>query len=80
MLNEYPQEFADSIMKPSRSKHPSSDKIYKGTVIIPYIKNISEKFRHTGHCFRVRTIFKNKYTLRGTLMKTGPVRDAQHPM
>jgi hypothetical protein len=77
MLNEHPQELADSIMKPSRSKHSSSDKIYKGTVIISYIKNISEKFGHTGHCFSVRTIFKTKHTLCGTLMKTGLVRDAQ---
>jgi hypothetical protein len=31
MLNEYPHEFVDSIMKPSRSKRPSSDTICQGT-------------------------------------------------
>jgi hypothetical protein len=35
------------------------------------------KIRHTGNCFSVRTIFRTKYTLSGTVMKTGPVRDAQ---
>jgi hypothetical protein len=40
MLNEYPQEFVDSTMKPLRSNCPS-DTIYQGTVIIPYVKGIS---------------------------------------
>jgi hypothetical protein len=75
-LNEYPQEFADSMIKPSRSNRPS-DTTYQGTVIIQYVKGISEKFRCTGNRFNVRTIFNTKYTLRGTLMKTEPVTDAQ---
>jgi hypothetical protein len=44
---------------------------------IPYVKGISEKFRRTGNSFNIRSIFKSKHTLRGTLTKTGPVRDAQ---
>jgi hypothetical protein len=55
MLNEYPQEFGDSIMKLSGSNHPSSNTTYQGTVIIPYIKGISEKFRCIGKHFNVRT-------------------------
>jgi hypothetical protein len=75
MLNEYPQIF-DSIIKPLRSNYPSSDTIYQGIVIIPYVKDIFKKFRCTGNHFNVRTIIKlNKNC--GTLMKTGPVRDAQ---
>jgi hypothetical protein len=49
LLNEYPQEFVDSSMKPSRSNCPSSDTIYQGTVIIPQVKGISEKFRCIGN-------------------------------
>jgi hypothetical protein len=64
-------------MKPSARYRPSSDRVYQGTVVIPYVKGISEKFRHIGNRFDLRTIFKTKHTLRGTLMKTGPVRDAQ---
>jgi hypothetical protein len=63
-------------MKPSRSNCPS-DATYQGSVLIPYITGTSEKFRRIGKRFNVRTIFKSKHTLRGTLMKTGPVRDAQ---
>jgi hypothetical protein len=78
MPHEYPQEFVGSIMKPSRSNRPSSDSTtYQGTVIIPYVKGISEKFRRIGNRFNVRAIFESKHTLRGTVMKTGPVRDAQ---
>jgi hypothetical protein len=56
-------------MKPLRNNHPS-DTIYQVTINIPYIKGISEKFRHIGNCFSVRITFK-------TVMKSGPVRDAQ---
>jgi hypothetical protein len=63
-------------MKPLRSNCPSPDTIYQGTVI-PYVKGISEKFRCTGNHFNVRTILKTKHILCGTLMKTGPARDAQ---
>jgi hypothetical protein len=38
MLNEYPQEFVDSIMNPLRSNRPYSDIIYQVTAIIPYVK------------------------------------------
>jgi hypothetical protein len=77
ILNEYPQEFVTSIMKPLRSNRPSSETTYQGTVIIPYVKGISKKFRHTGNHFNVRAIFITKYKLLGTLMKTGPVIDTQ---
>jgi hypothetical protein len=77
MLNEYPKEFADSLIKPSRSNRPSSDTIYCCTVIIPYVKGIFEKMRHIGNHSNLRIIFKTKHKLHGTLIKTGPVRDAQ---
>jgi hypothetical protein len=76
MLNEYPQEFVDSIIKPSRSNYPSYT-IYQGTVIIPYVKGITDKLRHIGNHFNVRIIFKTEHVLCGTLTKTGLVRDAQ---
>jgi hypothetical protein len=69
MLNEYLKESTDFVMKPSGSNHPSSDTIYQGTLIIPYIKGIYKIFRCTGNRSNVRTIFKTKHTLRGTLIK-----------
>jgi hypothetical protein len=77
MLNEYPKEFANSAMKPLAINRPTSDRVYQGTVIIPYVTGTSEKFRHIGNHFNLKTIFKTKHTLHGTMMKTGPVRDAQ---
>jgi hypothetical protein len=77
MLNEYPKEFVDSVMKPLVRNHPTSDTVYQGTVVIPYVKSISEKFRHIGNHFSLRTIFKTKHALRWTMMETGPDRDAQ---
>jgi hypothetical protein len=76
MLNEYPQEFIDSIMKSYRSNCPSSQ-YNRAWSNIPYVRGISEKFRCTGNHFNVRFIFKTKHTLHGTLGKTGLVRDVQ---
>jgi hypothetical protein len=44
MLSEYPQEFVDSIMKPSRSNRPSPNTVHQGTVIFPHVKGMSENF------------------------------------
>jgi hypothetical protein len=63
-------------MKPSTRNSPS-DTIYQGTVIIPYVNGISGKFRRIGNRFNLRTISKTKHILRGILMKTGLLRDAQ---
>jgi hypothetical protein len=64
MLNEYPEESVDSVIKPSARNHPSSDTVYQGTVVIPYVRDISEKFRCIGNHVNLRTIFKTKYTIR----------------
>jgi hypothetical protein len=77
MLNEIPQHFVGSVMKPSTRNRPSSDTIYENTVIPPYVKGFFEKFGSIGKLFSVRTTFKTKHTLHGTLMKAGRVRDAQ---
>lgn len=61
MPNEYPQEFDDSIIKPSRSNRPS-DKTCQGAVIIPYVKDSSEVFRRILNRLHNMTIFKTKYT------------------
>jgi hypothetical protein len=57
---------------------PSSDKIYQGNGVIPYVQGISEIFRNTGNHFNIRTIFKTNPTLRGPLKENGPVRDIQY--
>jgi hypothetical protein len=64
-------------LKPFRSNCPFSDAVYQGTVIIPFVKDIFEKFRLIGNLFNVRTVFKIKYTFCMTLMETATVRDAQ---
>jgi hypothetical protein len=46
-----------------------------GSVYIPYVKGVSEKFRRIGNRYSIRTIFKTKHTLRSSLMKTRPERD-----
>jgi hypothetical protein len=47
MLNEYPQHFIDSIVKPSRSNCTLGG-TYHGMVLIPYVWGVSEKFKCLG--------------------------------
>jgi hypothetical protein len=42
------------------------------SVYIPYVKDVSEKFKRIGNRYNIRTIFKTKHTLRNSLMKTRP--------
>jgi uncharacterized protein (UPF0335 family) len=63
-LNGYPHSFIDSVMKSRNNSNPSTDKVPHSTVVIPYVKGISEKFRRIGHRYNIRTIFKTKHTLR----------------
>jgi hypothetical protein len=41
------------------------------------VKGISDKFKRIGNRYNIRTIFKTKYTLRNTLMRTRPMSDPQ---
>jgi hypothetical protein len=66
MLSEYPKESVDSVMKPATRNRSSSDKIYQGSIIIPYVKGTSEKFIRIGNRFNLRIILKNKHALRGS--------------
>jgi hypothetical protein len=77
IFNGYPQHFIDSIIKPGRSNLPSSNRTYHGTVITPYVMSIPEKFQSIRNCINVSTISKNKHTLHATMMKNGPVQNAQ---
>jgi hypothetical protein len=71
------QRFTDFVIKPGNGNRPSSGKTDHSTVVIPYLKGISEKFRSIGNSFKVMIIFNTKHTFGGALMKAAPVRDAQ---
>jgi hypothetical protein len=48
-----------------------------GSVYIPYVKGISEKFKCIWNRYNIRTIFKTKHALRSSLVKTRPERGLQ---
>jgi hypothetical protein len=77
MLNEYLKEFVDSVMKLSRSSRPSSGKIHQGTIRILYVR-VSPRNSDALETVSISgPFYKTKHTLRGALMKTVPVGDAQ---
>jgi hypothetical protein len=45
ILSEYSQEYITSIFNASSSSHHYSKCTYKGTVIIPHVEGISDKFK-----------------------------------
>jgi hypothetical protein len=71
----YPQGFIDSVVKSKGSSRLSEEQKPLGSVYIPYIKSVLEKFRRLGTHYNIRTIFKSKHTLRSSHMKTRPERD-----
>jgi hypothetical protein len=77
MNNGYPRHFIDSVIKSGGNDRPPPDRTPHGTVVIPYVRGISEKFRRIRNRYNIRTIFKTKRSLRGTVMTTRPDRDAQ---
>lgn len=41
----------------------------------PYVKGVSEKFKHIGIWFNVRTVFKTKQILCGAFMRSGGITE-----
>jgi hypothetical protein len=76
-LNGYPQSFIDSVINSKGSSHQNTEENPLGSVHIPYVKGVSEKFERIGNRYNIRTIFKTKHKLRSSLMKNRPERDPQ---
>jgi hypothetical protein len=73
--NGYPQGFIDSVINSKGSSRLNEEQKPLGSVYIPYVKGVSEKFKRIGNRYNIRKIFKTKHTLRSSLMKTRPERD-----
>jgi hypothetical protein len=53
-----------SILKNSKgSSHPNTEEKPLGSVYIPYVKGVSEKFKRIGNQYNIRMIFKTKHKL-----------------
>ena len=63
--------------KTSRKPNPSTGKFLGAGVVIPYIKGLSEQYRHTLTKYKVRDFFKGTSTMRSLFMHpTDPIPDA----
>jgi hypothetical protein len=76
-LNGYPQGFIDSVINSEGSSRPKQEEKPLGSVYIPYVKGVSEKFKRVGNRYNIRTIFRTKHTLRSSLMNTRPKIEPQ---
>jgi hypothetical protein len=71
-LNGYPQGFIDLVIN---SKNKEKNPL--GSLYIPYVKGISEKFKRTGNRCNIRRIFRTKHTLTSSPVKIRPERNQQ---
>jgi hypothetical protein len=79
-LNGFPLKIINSVINNTGGKKRLRNDVKPiGSVVILYVKGISDKFKRIGNRY-IRTIFKTKYTLRNTLMGTRPKSDpkSQH--
>ena len=65
--------------KANKKPNPSTVKFIEGArVVIPYVKGLSEQYRHILAKYRVRVFFKGTSTIKSLLMHTKvPIPDAQ---
>jgi hypothetical protein len=71
-LSCYPQGFIGLVIKSKNGSHPNKEENTLGSVRIPYVRGVSEKFKHIGNRYNIRTIFKTKHTFRSSLIKNRP--------
>jgi hypothetical protein len=76
-LNGYPQGLIDSVINSKDSSRQNKEQKPLGSVYIPHVKGVSEKFKHIGNQYNIWMIFKTEHTLRRSLMKTRRERDPQ---
>ena len=64
---------------PNRKLNPSTGKFIEGSrVVIPYIKGLSEQYRHTLAKYKVRVLFKGTSTIKSLFMDPeDPIPGAQ---
>ena len=80
--NHYPAQFFQQDkpqQKTNRKPNPSTGKFTEGaSVVIPYIKGLSEQYRHTLAKYRVRVFFKGISAIKSLLMHPkGPIQNFQ---
>ena len=80
--NHYPTQFFQQgkpQQKTNKKPNPSTVKFIEGArVVIPYIKGLSEQYRHTLAKYRVRIFFKGTSTIKSLLMHPkDPIPDVQ---
>jgi hypothetical protein len=62
--NGYPEHSVDTaINKFGNKNYPSTQSKAACTVVIPYVKGISDKFKCNGNKYNIKAIFKTKHAL-----------------
>ena len=80
--NHYPTQFfqqGKTKQKTNKMPNPYMEKFIEGArVVIPYIKGLSEQYRHTLAKYRGRVFFRGTSTIKSLLMHPkDPIPDAQ---
>jgi len=77
-LSTYPIGFLDSIInKYKRNVRLKKEVLPLGFISIPYIRGDSEPFKRIAKKCNIRNIFKKRYAMRHSLIRTRPIRAPQ---
>jgi hypothetical protein len=58
-VNAYPQKLVGAVINSTRGNDQSRNEVKPiGSVVIPYVKGISEKFKQIGNSYNIKNIFK----------------------
>jgi hypothetical protein len=63
-LTGYSKGFINSVIRSKDRRHQKEGDKLLGMIYIPYVKGVSEKLRHIGKQYNIRTVFGIKHTLR----------------
>jgi hypothetical protein len=79
-LNGYPQSSVDSVTNFKGSSHLNKEQKPLGSVYIPYVKGVSEKFKRIRNLYNNRTIFRTRHALGVHSWKPGhaEIRNRRH--
>ncbi|XP_063216176.1 uncharacterized protein LOC134527430 [Bacillus rossius redtenbacheri] len=75
IANGYPANTIKQHMKSNKTLKPTETDKPAGTLVIPYVQGLSEKIRHLGNKYGLKTAFRSKSTIKSIVTKVKPATE-----
>jgi hypothetical protein len=78
MFNGFPSKLINTVINNTGGNNWLRNEVNPiGSVVLLYVKGISDNFKQIGNSYNIRTTFKTKHELKNKLMKTRPMSNPQ---